>query len=113
MEIFVKEIMMSTNLLGIRIKELADLSGKSLNKIEKELGYPRNTLRNYNRVNNPSVERVFELAAYFGVSPEYLVEKSLGKMIYSTRRLFEHLNETQKEEMYELMKDWAKKRKIH
>ncbi len=56
-----------------RLNTLVKMSGKSMNCIEKELNYPRNSLNNYKNCRMPSAIRVFELAQYFGVSPEYMI----------------------------------------
>lgn len=37
-----------------RLKELVESSGKSANQIERELGYPRNSLNNYKLGGEPS-----------------------------------------------------------
>ena len=55
-----------------RIKELAKKQGKSLNKVEEELGYGRNVLYRL-KSSNPSAERLQEIANYFGVSVDYLL----------------------------------------
>lgn len=56
-----------------RLKELAELSKKSFNEIERELGYSRNALNGYKLKRVPSAVRLLELANYFEVSPEYLM----------------------------------------
>lgn len=43
-----------------------------MNQIERELGYPRNTISSYKR-QNPSTKRLDELAEYFNVSVDYLL----------------------------------------
>ena len=50
-------------------------NNKSINAIEKELGYPRNSLNNYKNGGEPSGSRLVEIAEYFKVSPEYLIGK--------------------------------------
>ncbi|MDT2781420.1 helix-turn-helix transcriptional regulator [Vagococcus fluvialis] len=55
-----------------RIKELAKRRGKSLNKIEEELGYGKNVLYRL-KDSNPSAERLEDLADYFNVSVDYLL----------------------------------------
>lgn len=58
-----------------RIKELAKKQGKSLNKVEEELGYGRNVLYRL-KSSNPSAERLLEIANYFGVSVDYLLGRT-------------------------------------
>ncbi|AIS03132.1 helix-turn-helix domain-containing protein [Lactococcus lactis] len=55
-----------------RLQELIKKSNKSMNQIERELGYPRNTISSYKR-QNPSTKRLNELAEYFDVSVDYLL----------------------------------------
>ncbi|MEJ4514849.1 helix-turn-helix transcriptional regulator, partial [Enterococcus faecium] len=50
-----------------RIKELAKKQGKSLNKVEEDLGYGKNVLYRLKN-SNPSTERLQEIADYFDVS---------------------------------------------
>lgn len=58
-----------------RIKELAKKQGKSLNKVEEDLGYGRNVLYRLKN-SNPSAERLNEIADYFGVSVDYLLGRT-------------------------------------
>ncbi|MEJ4199440.1 helix-turn-helix domain-containing protein [Enterococcus faecium] len=55
-----------------RIKELAKKQGKSLNKVEEDLGYGKNVLYRLKN-SNPSTERLQEIADYFDVSIDYLL----------------------------------------
>lgn len=55
-----------------QLSKLIKESGKSINQIERELGYPRNTLTTYKR-SNPSTKRLNELAEYFNVTVDYLL----------------------------------------
>ncbi|WP_416449045.1 hypothetical protein QK916_13720 [Lactococcus lactis] len=45
-----------------RLKLLIKDAHKSFNQVERELGYPRNTLKNYKYKKKPSVGRVFDMA---------------------------------------------------
>lgn len=55
------------------LKSLAEEHSKSLNQIERELGYPRNALNQYKKGNIPSAKRTAEIAEYFGVTSDYLL----------------------------------------
>ncbi|MFZ4837399.1 helix-turn-helix domain-containing protein [Enterococcus lactis] len=55
-----------------RIKELAKKQGKSLNKVEEDLGYGKNVLYRLKN-SNPSAERLQEIADYFDVSVDFLL----------------------------------------
>lgn len=54
------------------LKSLASKNKKSFNQIEKDLGYGKNTLYNYKK-QNPTQERLVEIAKYFNVSVDYLL----------------------------------------
>lgn len=89
-----------------RLNTLTKLSGKSMNCIEKELKYPRNSLNNYKNCRMPSAIRVFELAQYFGVSPEYMIG------LTETRHnniLFSELSFEEKIQMYKSSSEWIMK----
>ncbi|WP_430597349.1 helix-turn-helix domain-containing protein [Enterococcus sp. AZ177] len=58
-----------------RIKLLAKNQGKSLNKVEEELGYGKNVLYRLKN-SNPSTERLEEIADYFDVSVDYLLGRT-------------------------------------
>lgn len=55
-----------------RVKYLADKQGKSLNKVEEDLGFARNSLYALKR-NKPSIDRIIKLADYFNVTDAYLL----------------------------------------
>ncbi|HEL7526802.1 helix-turn-helix domain-containing protein [Enterococcus faecium] len=61
-----------------RIKELAKKQGKSLNKVEEDLGYGKNVLYRLKN-SNPSTERLQEIADYFDVSVDYLLGREERK----------------------------------
>lgn len=56
-----------------RIKLLADKQGKSLNKVEEELGLSKNVLYRMKNSDNPTKDRLEILADYFNVSVDYLL----------------------------------------
>lgn len=97
----------------IRLKKLSIEKKKSLNKIEKELGYPRNSLNNYKTgARVPSAKRLFELAGYFDVTPEYLSGRSDHKNNTTLRALYQRLEYDEKKELYNLSLEWVKKEGI-
>ena len=55
-----------------RIKQLTKKQGKTLNKIEEDLGYGKNVLYRLKN-SNPSTERLQEIADYFDVSVDFLL----------------------------------------
>ncbi|WP_374788060.1 helix-turn-helix domain-containing protein [Lactococcus lactis] len=58
-----------------RIKQLVEDSKKSMNEIDRELGYPRNTLSGLQN-RKPSIGRLNEIAEYFDVSTDYLLGRT-------------------------------------
>lgn len=58
-----------------KIKELADRQGISINKLEENLGYSRNTIYNL-KTKKPNAERIAEIADYFNVSTDYLLGRT-------------------------------------
>ncbi|QNL91908.1 helix-turn-helix transcriptional regulator [Lactococcus lactis] len=97
--------MMESNFY-LRLKELAQASEKSFNKIERELNYPRNALHNYKEGREPSGPRLVELAHYFGVTPEYLLGEELEYKSPPSRVLFESRSHEEKREMCILCYEW-------
>ncbi|KZK39186.1 helix-turn-helix transcriptional regulator [Lactococcus taiwanensis] len=98
--------MSTDNIFYTRLRTLSHKLGKSLNQVEKELGYPRNSLNNYKNHQMPSGVRLMEIADYFKVTPDYLLGKSNSMQIESVNEIFEELSPKQKIEMYDLCKDW-------
>ncbi|WP_416434798.1 XRE family transcriptional regulator [Lactococcus lactis] len=80
-----------------RLKLLIKDAHKSFNQVERELGYPRNTLKNYKYKKKTSVGRVFEMANYFNVSIEFLLEIEEKDNKNSLAYRLEKLNREKKE----------------
>ena len=58
-----------------KIKELCKKRGISLNKLEEDLGFSRNTI--YSMKNKkPNAERLQKIADYFNVSTDYLLGRT-------------------------------------
>lgn len=58
-----------------KIKELADKRGISINSLEEQLGFSRNTIYNI-KTKKPNAERVAAIADYFNVSTDYLLGRT-------------------------------------
>lgn len=97
------------------LQSLKEESGKSMNQIERELGYPRNTLSSFRR-QKPSVTRLEEIARYFNVSTDYLLGNTTSRE-YDSERLDKSiessksfdgspLDEQDKEIIHNLIKDY-------
>lgn len=89
------------------LRDLCSCSGKSINQVEKELGYPRNTLHNYRFKVSKGVQRLVELSHYFGVSSEYLMgeDKPVSGELKNVSAFYQALTEEQKKELAELILD--------
>lgn len=96
----------SHSLFSQRLFEQIRLSKKSVNQIERELGYPRNAISNYKNGGEPSGSRLIELSKYLGVSPEYLIGYSSNPNSISIVKIFEDLKPQQKLEMETLCRKW-------
>lgn len=64
------------------VKELCKKQGISLNILEEKLGLGKNSLYGLKR-NQPSAERLQEIADYFGVSTDYLLGRTDNPRIAS------------------------------
>lgn len=97
---------MSTNaIFYTRIREQAEMKGKSFNQVERELEYPRNALSNYKKGSHePSGIRVLELAKYFRVTPHYLL--GLNDEIPSLSESFEAFDFNKKLELCSICQSW-------
>lgn len=90
-----------------RIMEQVSFTKKSVNQVERELGYPRNALHNYKYTKDISATRLIELAHYFDVSPEYLLGISKKNKELSVKKIFHSFNDRQKLETLSISQDWA------
>lgn len=95
------------SLFDLRLKKQARLHHKSINQVERDLGYPRNALNSYQNGRKPSGERLVELADYFMVSPHYLIGKRQVPNNGTLREQFQSLSFDEKREMYSLCQKWA------
>lgn len=87
-----------------RLKELVESSGKSANQIERELGYPRNSLNNYKLGGEPSGTRLIGLSEYFNVSPKYLWDIIDEPMTVLQLIFFKLYSRREKRNVYNLSK---------
>jgi len=79
---------------------------KSVNQIERELGYPRNSLHNYKNGSSPSAERLIEMSEYFNVSPKHLLGIKETERESLIREFFQGLNTSEKREMSRFCHQW-------
>ena len=55
-----------------RIKEVASEKGYSINKLEKELGFPRSSIGKYNK-NKPSMDKIKQIADFLDVTTDLII----------------------------------------
>lgn len=90
-----------------RIRDLARKQGKSLNKVEEELGYGKNVLYRL-KDSKPSAERLEELANYFDVSVDYLLGREESNSVNSFFRInTSNLDPDIKEEVEEELRNYS------
>ena len=75
-----------------KIKELADKKGISINRLEEQLGFSRNTIYNM-KTKKPNAERVATIADYFNVSTDYLLGRTDNPRIASNDTASEYTTE--------------------
>lgn len=91
-----------------RLLDLSKQYGKSINSIERDLSYPRNSLHNYRFGAVPPSDRLIEVAHYFNVDPEYLLYESYNTMsdYEKIEVLFKKLNLVQKRYVTQKCVEW-------
>ena len=95
------------NLFYSRIKEECKKRSLSLNQLERNLGYPRNALNNYQVSNTcPSGIRLIELAEYFNVTPRYLLGLEEIENKSDPIDIFYNLTSEEKRKMYLISQEW-------
>ncbi|MBO0477924.1 helix-turn-helix transcriptional regulator [Vagococcus sp. DIV0080] len=87
-----------------RIKKLADKQGKSLNKVEEELGLSKNVLYRMKNSDNPTKDRLEVLADYFGVSVDYLLGREEKTSLAEKNGVFAFDGEPVTDEEVEFLK---------
>lgn len=100
--------MTKQNIFYNRLIEQVQLKHKTVDEVERELGYCRNALNNYKCGRAPSTFRLIELSEYFKVTPEYLVgkESTIVSKSYA-QHTFERLSEKEKLDMLSFCQNWA------
>lgn len=67
-----------------QIRDIAKSKGYSINRLEKELGFPRSSINKFN-TSKPSFEKIQQIADFLNVTTEYLTtgeEKEDGETYY-------------------------------
>ena len=61
-----------------QIKEAANAKGYSINRLEKELGFPRSSISKYNK-NIPSMEKIQKIADFLNLSISDIIKEENDK----------------------------------
>ncbi len=59
-----------------RIKELCQTKGISIAKLESELGFGNCSIKKWERISSPSIDKIIKIATYFDVSVDYLLGRT-------------------------------------
>lgn len=68
-----------------RVKDIASEKGYSINKLEKELGFPRSSISKFNK-NKPSMDKIKQVADFLGVSTDSIIGNEDQETSNLTRR---------------------------
>ena len=59
-----------------RIKKLRKQKGVTIAKLESELGFGNASIKKWERISSPSVDKIIKVASYFGVTVDYLLGRT-------------------------------------
>ena len=93
-----------------RLQMLAKEEGLSLNELEEELGYSKNTLYHY-KSKQPTAQKLIEIAGYFDVSIDFLLGKSnhrtISRDLEDNKKIIDRLKKGKNVfELDEAIADW-------
>lgn len=97
-----------------RIKALCERTGISIARLESELGFGNASIKKWERISSPSVDKIIRVAGYFDVSVDYLlgrtdIEGSISEVIcdediISFQRARQKMTQKDKERMMQMLK---------
>lgn len=97
-----------------RIKALCEKRGISISKLESELGFGNSSIKKWERVSSPSIDKIIKVASYFDVSVDYLlgrtdIEGSISEVIgdediISFQRARQKMTQKDKDRMMQMLK---------
>lgn len=97
-----------------RIKILCEKRGISISKLESELGFGNSSIKKWERVSSPSIDKIIKVASYFDVSVDYLlgrtdIEGSISEVIgdediISFQRARQKMTQKDKDRMMQMLK---------
>lgn len=102
------------NLLYDRIKELCREHSISISKLESMLEFGNSSIKKWGKTTSPSIDKIIKVAAYFGVSVDYLLGKTDIKSsasdilddsdIISFQRARQKMTEKDKQKMMQMLR---------
>lgn len=102
------------SILYHRIKELCLQKGISISKLESDLGFGNSSIKKWEKVSSPSVDKIVKVASYFDVSVDYLLGRTdiIGSIseiikdedIISLQRARQKMTPKDKERMIQMLK---------
>lgn len=97
-----------------RIRTLCERDGISISKLESELGFGNSSIKKWERISSPSVDKIIKIAGYFDVSVDYLlgrtdIEGSISEVIgdediISFQRARQKMTPKDRERMMQMLK---------
>lgn len=97
-----------------RIKTLCEKRSISIAKLESELGFGNSSIKKWERVSSPSIDKIIKVASYFDVSVDYLlgrtdIEGSITEVIgdediISFQRARQKMTQKDKDRMMQMLK---------
>lgn len=97
-----------------RIKTLCEKRVISIAKLESELGFGNSSIKKWERVSSPSIDKIIKVASYFDVSVDYLlgrtdIEGSISEVIgdediISFQRARQKMTQKDKDRMMQMLK---------
>lgn len=102
------------SILYQRIKTLCERNKISIAKLESELGFGNSSIKKWERISSPSIDKIVKVAGYFDVSVDYLlgrtdIEGSISDIIgdediISFQRARQKLSQQDRERMMQLLR---------
>ena len=103
-----------TNTLYERIKELCCKKQITIARLEADLGFGNPSIKKWEKVSSPSVDKIIKVASYFDVSVDYLlgrsdIESSISEIIndkdiISFQRARQRMSTHDRERMMQMLK---------
>ena len=97
-----------------RIKKLCNKQGITITKLESDLGFGNSSIKKWEKISSPSIDKIVKVASYFNVSTDYLlgrsdIESSIAELmsdedIISFQRARQKMTTHDREKMMQMLK---------